>query len=384
MKEKSKIMEFNLPPSGSQCADEDNQIIDYIQKNQSQFPELHFLLSDVSGFCQKNFSELIKQIVREKRKLDFETPNRIKITHEYTIKQHNLTRNFYYLFTPSGRLDWLKIFIEDERVSVADKSVVKNAIYKSAKNEFQTLKNIYSDLDMALFLDLLYERLNGLPCFIEYNNSEKITKQLSCLIIVEYRASILKTEQRSNIMQGLFNPIVEKNIKYNYAPLSESANSWLYLKAPENFELSCKTKENEDIASTQTNDPEISTYVIKSNSKRDNIDFDILIKAPRSLRVWFLSLYYSTILSILIIALSLIGKFTVFDKFNFSRPLFVVHDFIKSIDRGILVNLGLAIIAAIIATRGWLIVEENILKKISIRFTILMVVLFVLIGILSI
>lgn len=382
MNENSKIIEFNLSPSPYENAG--NQIIDNILHNQNQYPELNLLLSDVSGFCQNKFSKLIKRIVREKRQLDFETPNRIKITHEYTINQDNLNSNFYYLFTPSGRLDWLKIFIEDERVSIADKSIVKKAIYKSVKNEYKLLKNSFPNMDKASFIDTIYENLNGLPCFIEYNNLEKISNQLSCLIIVEYRTSIQKVKQKNNLVQGLFNPIVKKHIKYNYTPLSSRANSWLYLKAPRSFELNCITQTTSDIDSAQTNDPEICSYVIKSNGQMLNYDFDIFIKAPKSLSVWFLSLYYSTILAILIITLSLIDKYNIFSKSELLHPLCFIHDSIKSIDEGILVNLGFALIAGIIATRGWLIVEENILKKISIRYTVLMVVLFILIGILSI
>lgn len=376
MKEQSKIIEFNL---NSNDIDRENPtIFEHIRQNINLYPQIYLLFTDISQFCKDNFSEILEKIVREKRQLDFETPNRLKITHEYTLNQKGLRKDFYYLFTPSGRLDWLKIHVENERVSVADKSLVKDKIFKIIKEEYNLICSNYSTMNEATFIDNIYDSLKGLPCFIEYNNSKRISDQLSCLIIVEYMTSIQRIKPKNKFLSSFINPIIQKQIHYNYKPLSNKANSWLYLKAPKSFELECSTNENKDIDSPHTTDPEICSYVLKSSGQDLNVDFNICIKAPKSLSVWFLSLFHSANLLIILLLISLFDKINIFSNWECLHSLCFINDWFIKNNTHIIINTGFALIAGIIATRGWLIVEENILKRISIGFTLQMMVLFAL------
>lgn len=98
-----------------------------------------------------------------------------------------------------------------------------------------------------------------------------------------------------------------------------------------------------------------------------SIDFDISINVPQALKVWYnimLYLAYAGILWGLVLIVILYGSITdnMIETFN---------------------NCSFAIIAALIATRGWLMAEEQVMKKISNYYTFIICILITLIMTLS-
>lgn len=345
--------------------------------NKDKTPKAYMFYKDTNAFYRTYCDGLDYIKLREKRFLDFETPNRALIKHEYDLRicssfDYN---KFYYLFNPIERLSWLKISQEGKRLSVADSFYVKGLIEKILVPE---LVLFYSDPNVKF--EELWKKKKGLPCFIKL---EDISHN-DCLLMASYYDSI---KQNDCDKSSFFCPLAERNIKYEYFPL-KNKSSWLYIKAPDNFNIKYDAKKttyynsNNDIdyanASNEEADPEkISLTIVNkksTNTKEDtvNIRFDILV--PESLKIWFLSLYY----------LSMIMLFILFGYFLNSlyvlcfKPLFNLNPFdalIKSSDFG---GLVLAVIGAIIATRGWLIKEETILKKYSKYVTLMMIFIVIL------
>ncbi len=348
-----------------------NDFISIILNSKNKYKLLNNYLEDTTKFCKENYNYLIDNIVREQRYLVFETPNRVKIKHEYTVNNTFTKSEYLYLFNPKDRLDWLKIFIEDERVSIAHKSYVLDKIEEILKDEIQLFLDANKDYDKEEVLNKLYENGTGLPCFIEFNANDKYKKQLSLFVIVEYyNTPHFEKKGKSE----LFHPINKRSYEYSYYPLSKNASSWLYLKSPKNFILFNKDKEinNKDIDYPNSEDPEISTAVIKNGKC---IKFKYIIDVPFSLKVWFKTILYSSFSYIIFILIILLDKINFASEHRILRKFAIFNDYFVSISSNLILSISLALVAGIIATRGWLIIEETILKKISILLTIEMIIL---------
>lgn len=90
-------------------------------------PKIYLFLTDVDSFYKKYCKSLDVFKLREKRLLEFETPNRVLITHEYDVE---VEKDFdysvyYYLFNPTKRLSWLKIAQDGKRLPIAKEKDVK-------------------------------------------------------------------------------------------------------------------------------------------------------------------------------------------------------------------------------------------------------------------
>lgn len=366
--------EYYLPGLNANQSKQDNLSFDIFEE---KTPKAYKFYKDTSAFYREYCDNLNNVKLREKRFLNFETPNRALITHEYDIRIENSFdyNKLYYLFNPIERLSWLQIFQEEKRLSVSESSQVKNVIKDILLPE---LAIAYKDSDAKF--EELWKKKRGLPCFIKLEK----TNYNDCLLTASYYDSI---RQQGCDKSSYFRPLSERSIQYEYFPL-KNKSSWLYIKAPENFNIkyhlneSTLNKDKNEIdytnASHKEADPEkISLTIINrksTNTKDDteNIKFDIIV--PKSLKIWFLSLYYLTMTMFFILLCSFSNSLYLlwFKPLSNINPLDVL---IKSNDFG---GLVLAIIGAVIATRGWLIKEETILKKYSIYMTFMLLFIIVL------
>lgn len=347
----------------------------------SHYPRIYAFLINPEMFYNTYCPSLVKYAIREKRFLDFETPNRVQITHEYDVRLAEAFEfnQYYYLFNPYNRLGWLKIRQGIERITIAKSTVVRKIVIKALISELQMFDN------PSEIMNKIWELKKGLPCFIKLNR----TNASDFILSTTYYESI-KQDNQSKLDRFIskFNPIKERRIRYSYYPL-ENSSSWLYIKAPEHFLVTydgCESKDNNSIETTTiTNnrepDPEkISLTIInKSNPSLDIPTIAFGIKVPKSLKSWYYTIY---ILSWIIMALSVYSCVNrIFLKFL--APLFYISfnpDFLSNDKFG---GIILAIIAAIITTRGWLIHEETILRKFAVQesWILLVTIISYLIGI---
>ena len=152
----------------------DTEIVAILSENITQFPNIYSLLTETTQFYTENFSDLQKYIKREKRLIVFETPSRVSMTHEYTIEgAGNIPQGFHFLFNTRERLSWLKIFLEDKRVSIASKTKVVSLLINKLGAELDFFAKLLNSSKENVALRL-YEASDGKPCFVEFNQKEYI------------------------------------------------------------------------------------------------------------------------------------------------------------------------------------------------------------------
>ena len=360
MKENGKFGDFNVSkkrkiddimnkePSllRSLFQDEKNS---FIKSFASDYPDIYFLLTDTTSYYEKKFGGLINKILREKRKMEFETPNRVLLTYEYELQQstENKLKNVaYYLFNTRDRLSWLTIYADSVNTAIASQKQVKDLLSRELMNEINKLTT-YLRITQEELVDFLYDKSDGKPCFIFCKSNVKSIK------ICYYDSVQEPEEKKSGNIIKFFSPIIEKEIKYTYRTLAPISNCWFYTRAPKNFYLNVNcNKKNVEIDKQASQDPEISSLVIKGISERQNVPFSIDVIVPDGLKYWYVGIYY---VSFVTIVLKVIFIFIGENSCNGIFPL----------------------IAALITTRGWLMNESHSFNFLSKAYTCFVVVLMI-------
>lgn len=340
------------------------RIKDAILKQKSA---LCLFLEDERTFYTRCYHSLTDRIIREKRILEFENPNRVKVCYEYDVvalpvKDKVADDGITFLFLPDKRKSWLKVLFNGKRVTVADGKKVRDALFEVVKNDVAALKREVdcSQSEYALWEEI-WDDKKPIPCFVF---SKDVNSQLSDGGIVEIAfydfldidTSIKRCQAR------LFD---EKYYQYDY-PKVAKGNSWLYVKAPGKFDINvvydkCYVEKNAG------EDPEINSFTIKGNEAPDEVQFKLKVKVPGSLKLWYSALVVLGVAYVL----GFVGVF--------------IAALYKGIEPGsfspVYAQVGISIIAAIIATRGWLMNEETVLGRVSKCFTwIVIVIVALLVG----
>lgn len=337
------------------------ETIDIIIKgSRSSYPMIYMLLTNTTRFYEKYFPQLLSCIAREKRQLNFETPNRIKMQYEYELERNDdLTEGAYYLFNTRSRLNWLVVEMESKQVAVASNQVVKQKLSAALNGEDRKLAKALR-MTQEDVLTILYNNSDGKPCFVNYYRNTKSIK-------ISYFDSMQQPEElKSNIIKKFFNPIAERQINYTYRPLAPLlVNKWLYIKAPNKFAVEAIPKKclYEQVPTT---DKEVKSFVLTYVPTCGKAEIDIKIKVPPSMKVW----YYSMLWIPIVILISLPLIYLAYKSNYYACATNYLHSFLLQIPKGIY-----AIIAAILATRGWLINEEYVLGRLSVWYTILIILL---------
>ena len=358
MIERGNLSSFNQSRIRNISECENEELVSIILKEQTSFPLINLLLTQTTKFYSQHFAELQDKIVREKRLVVFETPSRVQMTHEYTIEgAGEMKQGFFFLFNATKRLNWLKVYLEGSRISIASKEKVISLLKDKLADELEILES-YIKEERDKIVRRLYEVSDGKPCFIEFNQKEYKGQQ-SLLLSLTFFDSI----QNKKLLIGkrIMSPLKEKVLTYNYNTLSDTASSWIYFKAPSNFILSVENyAETGEVEKSESNDEEISAFVLTPNGVRLNVKFDISVNVPKALSFWYKTIFY---LSIFIASASAI-------LFGLS----FLHPIAKEIVE-ISNNISFAMVAALIATRGWLISEEQVMKTVSNCYAILVIIL---------
>lgn len=368
MIESGNLSEFNHARCRDISACNDNELATILSKNSKSFPNIYLLLTETTKFYTEHFSDIQKYIRREKRQIIFDTPSRVSITHEYTVEgMGNLPQDYYFLFNTRERLSWLTIFLEDKRVSIASRAKIAQLLVKKLETELENLATLLnaSKEDVAL---RLYEASDGKPCFVEYNQKEQKGQQSLLFRITFFDSIRNKAPQKHN--KRWWSPLQEKLISYNYSTMSGDANAWIYFKSPTNFVISVDHNAQEgQYEASPSNDDEIKSLVLKPKGKKLSVDFKISIDVPNALKVWYNSMLFIALLGCICGSL-LLGGYKSF--------AFITDKMIETFS-----NCSYAIIAALIATRGWLMSEEQVMKKMSNWYTGIIAFFILLVSLLS-
>ena len=366
MIETGNLSEFNDARRRDISSCNDTEIATILSENKICFSNRYSLLTETTKFYTENFSDLQKYIKREKRLVVFETPSRVSLTHEYTIEgAGNISQGFHFLFNTRERLSWLKIFLEDKRVSIASRTKVVSLLINKLGAELENFAKLLNSSKENVALRL-YEASDGKPCFVEFNHKEYKGQQ-SLLLSITFFDSI--RNKVSHCRKRWWSPLQEKQIKYNYSSISGDSNAWIYFKSPANFVLSTNHSAKEgEFEASPSNDDEIKSLVLTPKGKKLSVDFIISIDVPNALKIWYNVMLYLACAGIL------------WGAFLFG---FIIHTSISEKTIETFNNCSYAIIAALIATRGWLMSEEQVMKTISNLYTYIICILIAIIMLLS-
>lgn len=316
----------------------------------TDYPLITLLLSETTRFYEEVFDDLISHVVREKRQLVFETPNRVELTNEYELENLiTLVDGDYFLFNTRDRLSWLTVYLENEHVPVVSRNRVCDLLSSRLNGE---------DVKMAMtigwskeqLLNVLYSLSDGKPCFIHYTGKRHSIK-------LKYHDSVQNGDGEGVKGCKLLVPIIEKALIYNYQPVSSTSNNWFYTRSPKDFQLEAIVpEEKEKFIERQSNqDPEIHSLVIRGNEGAGSIPFNIKVKVPEGLKWWYYGLYYATMVVSVFLAVSII--LLIFTDLKLLQPYSVAGVY--------------ALFAAMITTRGWLMHDAHVFNKLSILYTII-------------
>ena len=345
----------------------ERRIKEAIQKQKSA---LCLFIDDERVFYKKYCHDLTDRFIREKRILEFENPNRLKVCYEYDVMAQPVNGNgkadgITFLFLPDKRKSWLKVFLNGRRVTIADGKKIKDMLYEVVKSDVAALKNDvdYTQSEYALWEEIWEDR-KPIPCFVFSKDVDEQLKNGGIIEIAFYDFLDVDTSIK-RCPARLFD---EKYYGYEY-PKVATGNSWLYVKAPSKFDIHVEY-DKRYVEKNAGEDPEINSFTIKGNVAPEEVRFKLSVNVPGTLKLWYSALVALGVAFVLVFA----GVFVAaimqgVDASSFS-PVYA--------------QVGISIIAAIIATRGWLMNEETVLGRVSKWLTwIVIVIVVMLVGVYS-
>ena len=343
----------------------DHKIREAIFKQKSA---LCLFMEDDRAFYGKYCRELTDRIIREKRILEFENPNRVKVCYEYDIVTSSSdsklnSSDIIFLFLPDKRKSWLKIKCCGQRLTVAKSAKIKDVLFDKVRDDVAKLAKevAYEGKDYALWEEIWLDK-ESIPCFVY---AEPIIGLLENggIVEIEFYDFLNEDTTKKKCWARLFD---EKHYVFAYPKVSKG-NYWLYVKSSSKFDVVVTHTHNEAIEPNQKNDPEVQSYTIYGSKAKDEEEFKISVKVPKTLKMWYRALVWLGSLYILSLAgiiLTAIIKGMSATQFS---PVYA--------------QVGISLIAAIIATRGWMMNEETVLGRVSKWFTwIILVIVAMLIG----
>lgn len=318
-------------------------------KELSEPHPLQLFVDDELSFYKKYFNHFSANVIREKKILVFENPNRMKVTFEFDVQGLKKSDNPLFVFLPNTRKNWLKIMWEGMRLSVASVTEVKNAVWEVVKDDVASIAQSLSENNpMEFWNDKIWGTDEHLPCFISGNIIEGDGQ-----LVVEFFDSFEKYQHTC----GLFD---ERTYIYEYA-LDAGKSHWIYVKAPEKFQIALTT-EDKRAKPIKGNDPEIKAFRIHQNEEANPIKLNIEVKVPPTLKWWYRMVVFLSIA--FIVSFGIIGYKSI-GKGPSMTPAFA--------------QVGISLVAAIIATRGWIMNDETVLKRVSNIMTALAIIIIALI-----
>ncbi len=303
---------------------------------------LRLFVDDELAFYKRFFNQFTSHVIREKKILEFETPNRMRVVYEFDVRDLTKATPHLFVFLPDTRKNWLKVMWEGRRLAVSSNEDISDALFQIVEEDLLEVKSRlgYLETSYKLWKEDVWGGDDHIPCFVgdSFINNDIENGQL----VVEFIDSFDVTAPMG-CRCGLFD---EREYNYNYA--LEAGNShWLYVKAPKKFQVELKARDN-SARYIRGNDPEIQASRIFPSGDKDKVAFEIRIKVPKTLKLWYQMIVYLGwvfILSFIVLSIIFIAKS------KSLAPAFA--------------QVGISLVAAIIATRGWIMNDETVLKRVS-------------------
>lgn len=367
MREYGKFFDFNSARERSvEVFAEDKHlssevVTQFVKSCENTCPLLYELLTNTTRFYERHFNQLIDCIGREKRLIEFETPNRAHMQFEYELDgMEHLDDEIYYLFNTRDRLSWLKICMNDKQVPVAPSKLVKQKLLVVLGDELHWISKL-SGISEQRLLDCIYDWSDGKPCFAYYIKNSRSVK-------ISYYDTVEIDTKKKTKWYSYPSPVGEYEVNYLYRPIARNANSWLYVRAPKHFITKVDVENTERMETSKSNDDVVSSFMYRANGEECVYEHKLLIQVPKSMLLWYHIMWGMSI------GLVLWGIIAFLYDFSASGWCWCHLTKKWLVD---LPKVMLSMITILLATRGWLIHEEYLLETISKWYTYLMIILLV-------
>ncbi|MBQ3812063.1 MAG: hypothetical protein II841_00685 [Bacteroidales bacterium] len=340
-----------------------NEIIGTAVKNLPKNNRLRLFVEDELSFYKTYFNHFTSHIIREKKILEFENPNRIKITYEFDINRlDKMSTDPLFVFLPDTRKNWMKVMWGGERLTIASSESVRDAIYQIVEDDLSSVKSAIGK-EGTVFQFWEDEFWPGhIPCFVNGSFIQQETENGQ--MVIEYYDSF-ENYNPVGLKWGLFD---ERRYSYDYA-LESGSSHWIYLKAPAKFQIDLTT-DDKRATPIKGNDPEVKAYRIIPSEATGSVRFNIDVKVPETLKWWYRMIVI--LAAAYTVAFGIIASKMICNGLDLS-PVFA--------------QVGISLVAAIIATRGWIMNDETVLKRVSYIMTglalgilVLLVVMYSMAG----
>lgn len=337
------------------------------------YPEIYKFLTNATAFYEAHFSSLQTYIKREKRQLQFETPSRINVSIELSLElqeKGNPDTGAQYLFNVKDKLNWLMIYQNGKHITVASRYIVIEKINEILCKEIKCLAKD-SGLNEKEVLSSLYDVSEGDPCFIMYEAPKDGNK--SIIIELKYYDSVHHDENQKAFKEK-YTPLYEQSIRYRFRALKANCSNWLYVRSPKDFAIEL-TNYGLEFNSLPSQDEEIKALYRKANNQRCDKEIVIDVRVVSSLRKWFLGICYFAIAICVAVGTILVVRLLALSV-SYDVPFFTAESM-----KG-LTPVLISMVAAVIATRGWLMHEEHVLLPIGKKYIQLVITLIILAALL--
>lgn len=316
-------------------------------KEMSQDSPLRLFVEDELAFYQKYFNHFTSSVIREKKILEFENPNRMRVTYEFDVQKLEKKETPLFIFLPDTRKNWMKIQWEGKRLSVCAAEDVKQAVRKVLEKDLDWMSGEMGEDDDVFWERKIWGGRQQLPSFVNGSQIEGDGQ-----LVVEYYDSFADYKTQGCLF-------AERKYTYNYL-LEAGKSHWLYVKAPAKFQIDLNTVDGRANV-IKGNDPEIKAYRIHHSREDNPVLFSIEVKVPSTLKWWYRM--------IVVLAAAYVVSFGVIG----SKLICANRDITP-----VFAQVGISLVAAIIATRGWIMNDETVLKRVSNIMTVLAIMILVL------
>lgn len=213
----------------------DAKIIEAIS-NLPKESSLRLFIEDEAKFYQIYFNRFTSRIIREKKILEFENPNRLRVTYEFDVAKLEKNSEPMFLFLPETRKNWLKVIWEGRRLTVSASEEICGLVFSKVEEDVMKVKieTGYVGVPRKFWNEVIWPDKDHIPCFVDGSFQKENIE--AGQMVVEYFDSF-ENYSRVGKRCSLFD---ERKYQYDYA-LESGFSHWLYVKAPDKFQVVMNT-----------------------------------------------------------------------------------------------------------------------------------------------
>lgn len=351
---------------------------------------LSLFLNKPNLFYELFWPEVRLNTMRQYYIIYFLSPIDYKINIIYEVLLTDLKEDLkqLYLCSLGKRISILTSYIEKDITSIMPFEYTINDLIKLFMDQedtdyiLKTLNIKENELNM-LIREIL---TNSLPVYIEFSTEKQKKDESIIRISLTGEGSIILKEASVNnddiciqekIRQLLYNYILNNNyeepeMSLPIHPKSATSPVWIYLYAPKNYEIECTIDNPQYLVNAAPNNPKLASLRVNRPTSIDIVEpfnINVKIKIPSTHKQWLSSLY---ILLLIFLSLWFLADLSYIKIIPFANRLIIFNSLCES--SGFL-EVTFTLVSFIFLARTWFFHEEEVYKRSSKRYLIILMLI---------